>query len=102
MTSACSSFNGRPTTKGWECYSIGGLQWQENSGMAAGFAKLPSQGEKSHHTCLHLPRTEGANTAIIWGAEDQIFYGYGTLGDIVFKMANSKLAYVHLHESAEN
>ena len=53
----------------------------ENSGMAAGFAKLPSQRENSHYSCLHLPRTEGANTAIILGAEDQIFYGYGTLGD---------------------
>lgn len=75
------------------------MEVAENSGMASGFAKLFAITRALIVTKLAFI---SQILPLFQRAEDLIIYGYETLGDIVFKMANSKLVYVCPHEGAGN
>lgn len=76
----------------------------ENSGMATGFAKLFAITRGQTVTTIALsPKTKGlANILPIFEGLGVKLSGYETLGDTVFKMAESKLPYVCLHEGADS
>lgn len=80
------------------------MEVEENSVIAAGFAKLFAITRGLIVTKLAFVSQELRDRILplFRRAEDLITYGYETLGDIVFKMANSKLAYVCPHEGADN
>lgn len=80
------------------------MEAEENSAIAAGFAKLFAITRGLIVTKLAFVSQElrGWILPLFQKTEDLIICGYKTLEDIIFKMANSKLAYVCPHEGADN
>ena len=101
MTSAYSSFNGRPTTKGWRCYSKAGLQWQKIREWLLALQNCHHRGKIVTTVAFIFQEQREQILPLFWGQRIKFFMVMEPWGT-VFKMANGKLAYVHLHESAEN
>lgn len=80
------------------------MEVEENSGMAAGFAKLFALTRGLIVTKLAFVSQELRDwmLPLFRRAESLIIYGYETLRDIVLKMEKSKLVYACPHEGADN